>query len=142
MHKLMQIIKDNNGTIADVSTDCVTCIFKDDKCPFEFDGKDIKGYYFDDAQKFPRYKIEHEGENERLQIEILPKYKRIDKYKHSMPIFTVHEDVEDNDFKPLIDKILSSNNSFHIDGRAGCGQNVTKRNEKSKDKVQKFSANK
>ena len=37
---------------------------------------------------------------------------------------TILNDVEDNDFEPLIKNILDLNKSVNIDGRAGCGKST------------------
>jgi hypothetical protein len=43
----MMIVKNNNGTVLDVSMDAVSCIFENDKLPFKLDGINIKGFYYD-----------------------------------------------------------------------------------------------
>ena len=122
LHKLKSIIEANNGLVLDVSTDCAICIFKDDKLPFELteDKTYIKGYYHDDKQTQPRYRVE--DSEERLKIEILPKYSRTDRYDFKEQTFNAYPDVAENDFKPLVMNILQSNKSWHIDGRAGTGK--------------------
>ena len=59
-----------------------------------------------------------------FEIERLPNYKRTDKYKLKDKVLNLIQDVEDNDFQPLVKKILESKQSFHIDGRAGCGKST------------------
>jgi ATP-dependent exoDNAse (exonuclease V) alpha subunit len=59
-----------------------------------------------------------------FEIERLPNYKRIDKYKLKIKVLNLIQDVEDNNFEPLVKKILESKQSFHIDGRAGCGKST------------------
>jgi hypothetical protein len=41
-HKFMVIVKNNNGTVLDVNTDAVSCIFDGDELPFEPDRINIK----------------------------------------------------------------------------------------------------
>ena len=124
MHKLISLVRKNQGEVLDVSTDCISCVFKDNKLPFELDDDNIniKGFYFDKQHKFPRYKLEKKEPNYRLKVEILPKYIRSEKYEFTPHNFSIDNDVDTNDFKPLVDKILSSQKSYHIDGRAGCGK--------------------
>ena len=123
LHRLKTIIEENNGLVLDVSTDCAICIFKDNKLPFETttcDKKYIKGYYHDDAKLEPRYRVE--DSEERLKIETLSKYSRTDRYDYKEQHFNVSSDVDDNDFKPLVDNILTSQKSWHLDGRGGTGK--------------------
>jgi hypothetical protein len=122
LHRLMTVIRANDGYVLDVSTDCVSAVFKNDVLPFEIEDNKIKGYYFDDNQKEPKYKLE--DKDGRLKIEILPKYLRTERYDYTKPEFTIYSDVEDNNFKPLVDLVLDSNKSIHIDGRAGCGKST------------------
>ena len=72
LHKLATIVKDNKGVVLDLSTDCVTAAFPRDELPFELEkeGINIKGFYYDDKLKQPKYKLEDkEG---RLKAERLP----------------------------------------------------------------------
>ena len=41
------IVESYNGTILDVNTDAVSCIFPDDILPFKLDGINLKKYYWD-----------------------------------------------------------------------------------------------
>ena len=123
VHKLMNIIRDKDGIVLDISTDCVSCVFPDDKMPFEMiDDINIKGFYYDAECKVPKYKLE--DKDHRIKVERLSKYVRKDTYTHTDIKFDVAEDVTDNDFKPLVDMIINSKKSFHIDGRAGCGKST------------------
>ena len=59
MHKLSQIIEKNGGKILEYKTDCVVFHHPSDVFPFELiDEKNVKGYYFDDDEKVPKYKME------------------------------------------------------------------------------------
>jgi hypothetical protein len=93
VHKLMTIIKSKGGIPLDISTDCVNCVFPDNQNPFTMsDGLNIDGYYFDDEQKVPKYKLEDkEG---RLLIERLSNYVRKDTYHIKEKKMTVFEDVK------------------------------------------------
>ena len=45
LHKLGQIIKANGGTILDLNTDCVSCVFQGNDLPFDLeDDINIKGF--------------------------------------------------------------------------------------------------
>ncbi len=41
----------------------------------------------------------------------MEKYIRTDKYEHKIQEWNITPDVEDNEFKPLVDKIISSDES-------------------------------
>jgi hypothetical protein len=79
-------------------------------------GYDIKGYYWGGNKDYPKYKVEYK---DTLKIEMKPKYIRCDKYKHVEQIFNIINDVEDNNFTPLIDKILDLKTGCFITGIAG-----------------------
>ena len=124
LHKLMTIIREKNGIVLDVATDCVSCVFPDNINPFTVasDGINIEGYYYDELKTAPKYKLEEkEG---RLKTERLSKYIRTEVYEHKPKQMTIFPDVQDNDFKPLVNLILDGKKSIHIDGRAGCGKST------------------
>ena len=123
LHKLGQIIKANGGTILDLNTDCISCIFQGNDLPFELeDDVNVKGFYYDEAKTKAKYKIEHK--EERLKTPRLEKYKRSDMYIHAIQKWTLFDDVKDNDFAPLVKNILDDNKSIVINGRAGCGKST------------------
>jgi len=141
LHKLAQLVKNNNGFVLDLNTDCVSCVFKNDEFPFQMeDVSNIQGYYYDDAKTLPKYKIENKTARlnvkklideaeykdklyyERLQIQKLAKMNRIIKYEHKEMEWLNFNDVEDNNFEPLVKMIIESKKSIHIDGRAGVGK--------------------
>ena len=122
LHKLITIVQDNKGVVLDLNTDAVNCVFPNN-IPFELDDKlNIKGYYYDEEQTMHRYKMEIK--NDRLKVERLPGTKRNDYYEHITNEMTILNDVDDNNFEPLIKNILDLNKSVNIDGRAGCGKST------------------
>ena len=79
LHKLSTLIKSKDGIVLDLNTDCISCTFPNDVFPFELiNEKNIEGYYYDDENKVPMYKLEKK--NTRLQIERKAQYKRTDTY--------------------------------------------------------------
>ena len=52
----------------------------------------------------------------------MEKYIRTDKYEHKIQEWNITPDVEDNEFKPLVDKIISSDESWLINGPPGAGK--------------------
>jgi len=49
LHKLKTLIESKDGYCLDLNTDCVSCVFKNDKLPFKMlDDINLKGYYYDD----------------------------------------------------------------------------------------------
>ena len=119
VHKLITLIESKGGVALDVSTDCVSCVFKTDELPFEIEsGKYIQGFYDDANSNSPTYRIE--DKDERLQVERLKAYRRTDQYYHKQKNFNIIPDSDD--FDALTEAILSSKKSIHIDGRAGCGK--------------------
>ena len=77
--KLSKLIESKNGTVLDLNTDCVTCNFCDEVFfLFELEINYIKGYYYDNENKYPLYKLE--DKNLRLQVERKAQYKHKNKY--------------------------------------------------------------
>jgi hypothetical protein len=102
------LIESKDGQVLDLNTDCITCTFKNNIFPFELeDNNDIKGYYYDDKQQVNLYKLE--DKNTRLQIERKAKYKREIKYEHTILKWKNYEDVEDNNFIPLVETVINKN---------------------------------
>ena len=96
------IVKRNKGTVLDVNTDAVSCTFDGDKLPFQLDGINIKGFYYDTDKLIPKYKIEDKG---RLKCARMSNNFRTDKYIHDIKYnWNITPDVEDNNFEPLVKK--------------------------------------
>ena len=122
LHKLIAIVKDNKGIILDLNTDAVNCVFPHN-IPFTMDEKNnIIGYYYDEEKTQPRYKMEIK--EDRLKVQRLPGTKRNEYYDHAVNTMNILNDVNDNNFEPLIKQILDMNASINIDGRAGCGKST------------------
>ena len=123
LHKLKTIIESKGGLCLDANTDAVSCVFKRDILPFEMlDDINLKGYYYDDEKKIPMYKVEIK--DKRLQYPKLAKYKRGEKYDHKETRWNNIEDVNDNNFIPLVEQVMNSKKSYNIDGRAGTGKST------------------
>ena len=119
VHKLKTIIKKNGGVVLDVSTDSISCVFKTDASPFELEqNKYIKGFYDDEEQK--NFSYRNEDKEGRLQNERMKLFARTEYYYHIKKMFNIETD--NDDFLFLVNMILSSGKSIHIDGRAGCGK--------------------
>ncbi len=71
--------------------------------------------------KVHKYKIEYN--KDRLKVSKMQQTHRADMYK-DMRYYTwkVTQDVEDNDFKQLVDKIIKSDQSYFITGPGGSGK--------------------
>jgi len=127
LHKLSRRVESKGGHVLDVSTDCVSCVFPNNKFPFTLIGKtaDIKGYYYDDKRRFPRYKIEFK--DERMHCARLASHIRLTPYLHVENTWNIIEDMVDNDFSPLVTCLLHESqekrNKYNNDG---------KKNEKEK----------
>jgi hypothetical protein len=122
LHKMKVIIEKNNGLCLDLNTDCISCVFLKDIFPFELDGENLKGYYYDEKKLFPKYKLEKK--NTRLQNSKLDNYKRTEIYDHIVQPWNIIKDIETNDFTSLVKEILESKQSYNIDGRAGTGKST------------------
>jgi MoxR-like ATPase len=88
-----------------------------------------------DNYNIPMYKLE--DKNTRLQVERKPLYKRENKYVYKSINWNIDSDVEDNNFKPLVDKVIKSNKSYFITGPAGTGKSQLIRDIKTELDIQK-----
>ena len=120
LHKLANIIESEKGIVLDLNTDCISCYFRNDIFPFDLnsDGKNINNFKHDNGDL--KYKLEEK--NTRLQIERNAKFIRKNIYLYEPDKWNIYEDVEDNDFKPLVDKLINLNKSCFITGSAGTGK--------------------
>ena len=119
VHKLKIILGSKGGVVLDVNTDCLSCVFPTDESPFELvNDTYIDGYFDDKEQK--KFKYRKEDKEGRLKVERMKAHIRTDRFYPVRKEFNILPD--DDDFKMLVDTILKSKKSFHIDGRAGCGK--------------------
>ena len=136
----MKLIRAHKGVLLDLSTDCVSCVFPKDVFPFtmEDDNVNVKGFYYDEAQTQPKYKLEQK--ESRLKHEKLPNFVRTTKYEHTEPEWKIIEDTGTNDFDPIVKDILDHKRSVHIDGRAGTGKStlINKLQDEMKERGIKF----
>ena len=63
--------------------------------------KILTEYCYDDGK--PKYRLE--DKEDRLKTEKMPKHTRTSKYEYEPINWKIMDDVDDNDFKPLIDYI-------------------------------------
>jgi hypothetical protein len=112
LHKLTLLIQQNKGEILDLNTDAVTC-------GYDGDVNKILNVKYPDNNLM--YRIEKKKRLEKPKMASLLRKETFTNYKHK---YNIYNDVEDNDFKPLIDRIMDSNKSIHIDGCAGAGKST------------------
>ena len=121
LHKLSETIKSKGGEVLDFITDCVTCQFKDNVCPFTSgDNLNIDGYEF--APGVPKYKIE--DKEDRLSVERMKSYLRTETFEYEKKVFQNIQDCDDNNFDHFVDMIVGENKSINIDGRGGTGKST------------------
>ena len=98
LHKLCKLIESQGGTVVDVNTDAAICMFPGNECPFQTDSNgDVIGYYYDDNNEVPKYKLE--TNSERVRRQMLPQWQRVDEYKHNEIKWNTIQDRDDNDFQ-------------------------------------------
>jgi DNA replication protein DnaC len=118
LHKMKLIIEKKGGTVMEYKTDSIR--YSIPEFPFKMiDEKNIKGYYWDTAKKCPKYKIEHKAP---LKIEMKPRYLRREKFQFVKKEFKIYDDVEDNDFTPLVKLAINELQNCFITGVAGAGK--------------------
>ncbi len=121
LHRLKTLVESKGGIVTDINTDAITCTFPDDKFPFDLiDEKNINGYYWDELKTVPKYKLEPNAK--RVKYPKLVHYMRFDNYTLHTEPWEITPDVPDNNFDPLINKILDSNKSWLINGPPGAGK--------------------
>lgn len=132
MHKLRTIIDNKGGQITEYKTDCIRFNYNgefpfkliDDKNIDEFNyykydfpfNEKIEEFYYPDGN--PKYKVEDSAE---LKIELKKQWVRKNTYSYIKSDFNIINDVEDNNFQPLVEQILNLNGCF-IEGIAGSGK--------------------
>ena len=104
LHKLSKIIEANKGQVLDLNTDCVSCCFKNNICPFKMIGDTIiiDGFYW--QSDVPKYKLE--DKKKRPGCQRMNNYKRVEKYIYDVSVWNIISDVIDNNFEPLVDQII------------------------------------
>jgi predicted AAA+ superfamily ATPase len=97
-------------------------VFPDNKFPFELvEDVQLNGHYWNKADKSYKYKIEYN--KERLKVSKMQETLGTDIFKDMRYYnWKLISDVEDNDFKPLVDKIMNFNQSYFITGPGGSGK--------------------
>jgi hypothetical protein len=130
IHMLSNIIIENGGHILDLNTDAITCTFPNNIFPFQLlNDNNIANFTYPDGT--PKYKKETK---QRLKFPKMQDLKRTHLYEYKSYEYNIIEDVTDNDFTPLVNTIIDSNKSIHIDGAAGCGKSyVIKQLQKQLD---------
>jgi hypothetical protein len=119
VHKLKTLLESKGGLVLDVSTDCLSCVFKTNESPFKLiNDTYIDGYFHDAQQK--TYKYRKEDKEGRLKVERLKMFIKTDYYYHQEKIFKIIPDSDD--FKMLVDTIINSKESLNINAPAGCGK--------------------
>ena len=125
LHKLIKLVESKGGTVLDVNTDAVSCIFPDNKLPFKIvEDIQLRDQYWDKKRTVYKYKLEHkEDDKKRVKVAKMQNTQHIEQYiLNKYYNWRVTPDVDDNDFKPLVDKIIASNQSWTIQGPAGAGK--------------------
>jgi DNA replication protein DnaC len=127
LHKLTKLVESKGGTVLDVNTDAVSCIFPDNKLPFEIvEEIQLKNQLWDEKQTVYKYKLEDkEDDKKRVKVSKMQNTQHIEQYKlNTYYNWRVTADVDDNDFKSLVDKIIASDQSWTIQGPAGAGKST------------------
>ena len=120
LHRLQTLVESKGGIVTDINTDAITCTFPDDKFPFDLIDEKKLDYYWDELKTVPKYKLEPNAK--RVKYPKLVHYMRFDNYTLDTEPWKITKDVDDNNFEPLINKILDSNESWLINGPPGAGK--------------------
>ena len=131
MDKLKNLVVSRGGKIIHFNTDCISCYFNK---PQAFD-KIIENTLFGQAGALATAgnnalrmdgvkKYKYEQKEKPAYFERKSNYVRFQSFECNILKWNEYKDVEDNDFKTLVDLIMNSNKSFHIDGPAGTGKST------------------
>jgi type IV secretory pathway ATPase VirB11/archaellum biosynthesis ATPase len=115
IHKMKVLVEEHNGFVLDYNTDCISCTFPDDILP-----DNILNNYWDDKETVLKYKLE---DKDRLKYERGKESCRVESYILPENKWVDSTDVEDSNFKPLVD-MISNKKSHLILGSAGCGKST------------------
>lgn len=122
LYKLKSLIEKNGGHVSYVNTDCCECWFDENVSPFECikDTYDVKGHFWDDEGKVPKYHVEYKDYTPTTQR--MPQHKVIKefKYENHTDKWNITKDPETNDFKKLYEQIKDK--SIYINGYPGTGK--------------------
>ncbi|NQX03173.1 HNH endonuclease, partial [bacterium] len=102
LHKLKNLVIQNGGEILDLNTDAITC-------GFDGDVNNILNVKYPDGSLM--YKTEVK---KRLEVQKMAKLTRTETYSNFNHKYKIFQDVEDNNFNPLVDMIINNNQSIHI----------------------------
>jgi len=121
LHKLKNIIEKNNGHVSLLNTDCCECWFNGDK------QMDLSPYFWDNNKTIPKYKYETKDINS-TDVERMKQYVHAETAR-SMDFYFVKEwkeildpGVMDLTNSGIVEQIIDSNQSYHLDGIAGAGK--------------------
>jgi hypothetical protein len=82
LHKLCKLVESKGGTVLDVNTDAAICMFPGNICPFDKDADgNVIGYYFDDNNEVPKYKLD--AHSERVKHQLLAQWIRTEEYTYN-----------------------------------------------------------
>lgn len=116
LHKLKTLVERHGGQVTYLNTDACECWF-DSK---DLKGLDIAQYFWDNAQKIPKYKFENKPEGPK--VERMKDFKHTNGFDFKKPLWRMYSDPLIDDFEPTAKGILDSKNSWNIDGIAGAGK--------------------
>jgi len=116
LHTLKLLFESYGGKVTDLNTDAITCTFPNSEFPMDI----INNNYWDDVKTILKYKLEETAKH--VLYPKMEKYIRTDKYVLETENWNIVSDVENNDFEPLINKVIESQQSFSINGPPGAGK--------------------
>ena len=85
------------------------------------DKVNIDDFFFDNDKLVPRYKIEVK-KYDALKSERMKNLKRDEVYTYDKKEWQLYNDVDNDDFTPLVNTIIDSKSSFNVLGAAGTGK--------------------
>ena len=124
LHKITEILKENNGELKYLNTDNAVAKFKNlkdvDNCK-----KELNINFWDKENKIPKYKIQSEISNiDRMEV------RNTDQFVYRPHIYKTINDPGNNDFTKLAQELIDLNSSFQVDGRGYRQKHFIKRNNK------------
>ena len=101
LYEMCEEIRRLGGTILDMNTDGAVRVFPGNKVPFCVSDDVIEGYYYDNDQQVPKYRLVRDAQ--RVKIGHLPRWKRDCNYSLKVHAWTTVPDVLDNNIAPLVE---------------------------------------
>lgn len=116
LYKITSLLQKYNGRMLKINTDHSLAEFQRER-DIEECKREAMTFFWDENKKVPKYKIDNKvsPKNSRTNVNT-----NLENYK--CHVYNTITDPQSNDFSGLVKQVISLNQSFQIDGKAGTGK--------------------